>query len=146
MSNLTFDALAVALKARDGKLQNGKGELGVPGSQRSPSYWGNAMAGETGEACNLMKKLDRGDFTLDDKIIDNHTKQWVSVREAIAKELADVVTYAALFAEHNEIDLGKAVELKFNEISNRGNAPVFFDDGEPYVDVLTNDGPVRRYL
>lgn len=147
MSNLTFDGLAVALLARDGQLKNGKGDLGKPGSERSLSYWGNALAGEVGEACNLMKKVERGDFKLEDTIVDNHTGERITVRHALAKELADVVTYCALLALHTGTDLGTATELKFNEISERGDAEVFFDDGEPYT--LTGKigfAKERRYL
>jgi hypothetical protein len=66
--------------------------------------WACALAGETGEACNLIKKLRRGDA------IDT---------EDIGKELADVVIYADLLAARLGIDLGEAVVQKFNEVSDR---------------------------
>ncbi|WP_338508675.1 MazG-like family protein [Pseudomonas poae] len=69
-------------------------------------WWGNAMAGECGEACNVVKKIDRDGLTAD-RII------------ALGKELADVVTYADLLAARYGIDLGQAVALKFNEVSQR---------------------------
>ena len=28
------------------------------------SQWSNALAGEVGESCNIIKKIERGDFTL----------------------------------------------------------------------------------
>jgi NTP pyrophosphatase (non-canonical NTP hydrolase) len=68
------------------------------------SDWSNALAGETGEFCNLVKKVRVGEN------IDT---------EALAKELADVVIYADLCAQHFGIDLGEAVTRKFNEVSLR---------------------------
>jgi NTP pyrophosphatase (non-canonical NTP hydrolase) len=65
------------------------------------------MAGESGEACNLTKKMLRGD-----KSIDKHRKD-------LAKELADVITYTDLLAAAADIDLEKAVIQKFNEVSDR---------------------------
>lgn len=69
-------------------------------------WWGNAMAGECGEACNIIKKIDR----------DGDSPE---LHAALAKELADVVTYADLLAARFGIDLGKAVIDKFNEVSER---------------------------
>lgn len=75
----------------------------------SPTDWACAMAGETGEACNLIKKLRRGE----------------DVRpEDIGKELADVVIYADLLAHRLGIDLGTAVRSKFNEVSDRVKSPI----------------------
>ena len=65
---------------------------------------GGAMAGESGETCNLLKKLRRGEK--------------ISV-EDIASELADVITYADLIAARLDIDLGEAVRKKFNIVSKR---------------------------
>jgi NTP pyrophosphatase (non-canonical NTP hydrolase) len=70
----------------------------------TPLEWGGAMAGECGEACNLLKKLRR------DKKID---------LKEIAHELADVVVYTDLLAFKLGIDLGEAVRDKFNIVSSR---------------------------
>ena len=60
------------------------------------------MAGETGEACNLIKKLRRGE----------------AVRpETIGEEIADVVIYADLLAARLGLDLGECVRAKFNLVS-----------------------------
>jgi len=80
----------------------------------SPQEWSNALAGEVGEACNITKKMLRGDHTSDG-----------SWHEALAKELADVVTYADLLAARCGIDLGEAVRDKFNEVSRRRNSSIF---------------------
>ena len=68
--------------------------------------WGNALAGEVGEACNIIKKMKR----------DPHGTVTV---EQLANELADVVTYAAIIASKIDVDLGEAVIRKFNIVSER---------------------------
>jgi len=67
------------------------------------------MAGECGEACNVVKKIDRDGWSED-------------LQLKLAKELADVVTYADLLAARFGIDLGQAVAMKFNEVSERVNS------------------------
>lgn len=70
-----------------------------------------ALAGEVGEACNVIKKVRRGDRTMDD------------ARPDIANELADAVIYLDLLAARAGIDLGNAVAAKFNEVSERVGSP-----------------------
>lgn len=77
-----------------------------PLESKDGPWWGNAMAGECGEACNVVKKIDRDGLT-SERVV------------ALAKELADVVTYADLLASRYGIDLGHAVAMKFNEVSER---------------------------
>jgi len=74
------------------------------GEDWTPTDWGNAIAGEVGEACNLLKKLRRGESV---------------ERSAIAHELADAVTYIDLLANMLGIDLGQAVAHKWNHVSRR---------------------------
>ncbi len=76
----------------------------------SPTDWSNAMAGEAGETCNLTKKLRRGE---------------VIATERIAMELADVVIYADLLAARMGIDLGEAVRVKFNQVSEKRGSTFF---------------------
>lgn len=80
------------------------------------SDWGNAIAGETGEACNVIKKLRRAE-------INPELKAEVTVND-LAKELADIVLYADLTAAAYGIDLGLAVAKKFNEVSDRVKSPL----------------------
>jgi NTP pyrophosphatase (non-canonical NTP hydrolase) len=75
----------------------------------SPSDWMTAAAGEMGEAANLIKKRRRGE--------DIETKQ-------IAYELADTVIYLDLLAARLGIDLGAAVQEKFNIVSDRVGSEV----------------------
>jgi NTP pyrophosphatase (non-canonical NTP hydrolase) len=69
--------------------------------------WACALAGEVGEACNLIKKQRMG--------------KAISKKE-IADELADVQTYLDLLANHLNIDLAAATISKFNEVSDRHNS------------------------
>jgi NTP pyrophosphatase (non-canonical NTP hydrolase) len=78
-------------------------------------WWGNAMAGECGEACNVVKKIDRDGWSEE-------------LQSKLAKELADVVTYADLLAARFGIDLGKAVAMKFNEVSERVGSELRLDE------------------
>lgn len=70
--------------------------------------WALAVAGETGELCNNIKKANRGDLISIKKIMD---------------EAADIVHYCTLLANHYQFDLGQAVVDKFNEVSERHNNP-----------------------
>lgn len=76
------------------------------------SDWLMAITGELGELANVLKKIRRGDFTVEDK------------RGEIAKEIADVNIYLDLLSAKLGIDLGKAIREKFNEVSDRRHCPI----------------------
>ena len=133
MSKLTFDVLRLANTERLPTFKNSRGELthNATGSDWSPLEWGAAMNGEVGELIEVvlefarralkigdtLKKVRRGD--LDPTL--------ATVREAIAKELADVQIYLDLLASRFAIDLGEATLRKFNEVSKRVGSPVFIE-------------------
>lgn len=71
--------------------------------------WSNAIAGETGEMCNLIKKIRRGD-----EIDPNE----------VGKELADIIIYADILASLLGLDLSECVVQKFNEVSDRVGSDV----------------------
>ncbi len=82
-------------------------------------FRGLELAGEAGEACNVIKKLERA------------MRGWRGSRttvEQLAEELADVVITADLAAEAAGIDLSKAVPSKFNKTSREQNIAVFIGD------------------
>lgn len=79
----------------------------------SLSEWGNATAGEVGELCNVIKKIHRGDFSLEQ----------ANEKELIANEAADVVIYLDLLCQKAGIDLGTAIVNKFNESSVKIGIP-----------------------
>lgn len=116
MNRLTFGILRQANLKRIPQFKNAKGEPAhsePDGSDWIPAQWLQAVTGELGELANLMKKVDRGDFTLEE------------AREDLAKECADIQIYLDILAFRLGIDLGGATMLKFNEVSRRINVPVF---------------------
>lgn len=74
----------------------------------SLSFRGNELAGETGEACNIIKKLER---------IHMGIKSSAATEDALMEELADVVICADLIAMELGRDLGEATRRKFNATS-----------------------------
>ncbi len=89
----------------------------------SPTDWATAMAGECGEACNLIKKLRRLDGA--DMLKDSHFNRQALVL-ATGKELADLVIYADLLAARLGLDLGDEVARKFNQVSQERGSDVKF--------------------
>lgn len=78
------------------------------------SFRGNELAGETGEVCNVIKKLER------------ERLGWRGSRDTVehlAEELADVVICADLCAISAGIDLNAAVVAKFNATSEKVGLP-----------------------
>lgn len=74
------------------------------------AYRGNELAGEVGEACNVIKKLER------ERLGIGGSRTTV---QALAEELADVVICCDLVAMHYGIDLQRAIQDKFNASSDR---------------------------
>ena len=110
MTFLAFHELRDANIRRLPVFKNRRGEPAhskPDGSDWCLAQWCNAVCGELGEAANLIKKIERGDMTLDE------------AREDLAKELADVQIYLDLLAFRAGIQLGEATFLKFNEVSKR---------------------------
>lgn len=94
-------------------------EMGFPLDAWNPLEWAGAMAGEAGEACNFAKKINRRELgvgVFNDASIEE-------LREALAKELADVIIYADLLSASLGIDLAQALAKKFNEKSEEYGMP-----------------------
>jgi len=86
-------------------------------NQITLSFRGNELAGEVGEACNVIKKLDRERLG----IVGSR-----ATKEQLAEELADVVICADLIAMHEGIDLlGEAVPAKFNATTTKVGLTTF---------------------
>lgn len=81
-----------------------------PGNTITLEYRGNELAGETGEACNVIKKLARERLGL---------RGSRATPAQLAEELADIVICVDLIAMQLNIDLGEAVRVKFNATSKR---------------------------
>ena len=96
-------------------FKNAQGEPGHSesnGSDWSLGEWMCATAGELGEAANIIKKIRRGDFSLEEARVD------------LGKELADTLCYLDILAFRAGINLSKAYREKFNAISLRVGSPV----------------------
>lgn len=103
---LTFEELREADTARQKEWW-----ANAPGGVRpSLSYHGNELAGEVGEACNVIKKLERERLGVPGS---RATKQ------QLADELADVIICVDLIAQAEGIDLDEALVAKFNATSEK---------------------------
>lgn len=80
----------------------------------SVAEWGNATAGEVGEACNIAKKLLRLRQGL---VGNNHDTTEASLKQELANEIADFVIYADLWSASEGILLEDAIKQKFNATS-----------------------------
>lgn len=126
MSNLKFNTLREANIKRLPTFKNAKGEPAhsePDGSDWKLSGWSNAVLGELGELANLIKKIERNDFSL------------LEIQQQIANEIADVQTYLDLLAFRCNVDLGQATIDKFNEVSKRVSSPIYISiDGTRVYD------------
>jgi len=114
--NMDFQTLRAANIRRLPQFKNSKGQPAhsqPDGSDWSLAEWCNAVTGELGEAANLIKKVQRGDYTLDE------------ARQDLADEFADIVTYLDILAMRAGVDLGEATRSKFNMVSTRVGSDVF---------------------
>ena len=71
--------------------------------------WACCVSGEWGEACNMIKKLRRG--------------QTIPIEE-IGKEIADTVIYIDLLAQRLGLDLGEESRKKFKKVSVREGSEI----------------------
>ena len=121
---LTFNVLRNANLKRLPEFKNSRGEVvhtTSDGSDWCLAQWSNATLGELGEAANIIKKIERGDITLE------------AAREDLGRELADAATYLDILASVAGINLGQAIIKKFNEISERiGSRVILAEDDWHY--------------
>lgn len=127
--------LHVLREANLARLPEFKNAQGAPahtesdGSDLSLAEWANSVLGELGEAANVIKKIRRGDYALDD-VVEHRvtginerrtdiTTAPVRVRDLLADELADVLIYLDILAFRAGIDLSYATIWKWNATSER---------------------------
>lgn len=84
----------------------------------SLSDWAVALAGEVGELCNVVKKLNR----VRDGLTGNKETE-AELYAALWREAADVFIYLDLFAAVAGFDMLTAVCQKFNETSIKNGFP-----------------------
>jgi len=124
--DLTLATLEAANMARLPQFKNGKGLIAhskADGSDWSPLEWCGAILGELGELANLLKKVKRGDVTME------------QAQQAIADELADVQTYLSITARQCGVNLGEATISKFNRVSIRVGCGVRIMDPFTWEDI-----------
>ena len=74
------------------------------------SFLGCELAGEVGELCNVIKKLERERLGLPGSR---------ATEEDLAAEMADVIIVLDLIAARFDVDLERAVVRKFNATSDK---------------------------
>jgi NTP pyrophosphatase (non-canonical NTP hydrolase) len=84
----------------------------------SLSDWAVAMAGEAGEVCDVVKKLNR-----ERDGIRGNSKTEEELKIELGKELADTLIYLDLLAARAGINLSEVVTEKFNEVSEKFDFP-----------------------
>lgn len=89
----------------------------------SLAEWGNATAGECGEACNVAKKILRIDGRLK-RFTRTSFKSKEDYIEMLGEEIADTILYADLWAAAADIDLAQAIIKKFNTASDEYGSKV----------------------
>jgi NTP pyrophosphatase (non-canonical NTP hydrolase) len=116
MSKISFETLrqANAYRASDADKYNFCDKW-------TASQWMMALVGEVGELANYLKKIDRGDFTLEEKKIE------------VGKEIADIQIYLDLLALYLDIDLGTVTVDKYNEVSDRIGAGVYINHNDTWT-------------
>ena len=100
-------ANSVARAKEDFKTYDGVGLL----------YFSTALAGELGELCNLIKKLERHSNGGPD--VGNSIKVQDITKEKLAEEIGGGFIYLDLVAAKLGIDLEPAVTDTFNAVSNK---------------------------
>lgn len=103
----TFAEIQTACRVRD--------RAWMGNTSPSLSYRGNELAGEVGEFCNIIKKLDRE--------VMGVVGSRATVKQA-AEELADVIICAVNLANDLGLWLDHAVPHKFNLTSEKYDLPV----------------------
>lgn len=86
--------------------------------------WTNAMAGESGEACNAAKKMRRIECKMQQAGGDKPAPKTIEeAKRAILKEVGDTVIYADLVCQRIGMRMEDAVVLAFNQVSVRESFP-----------------------
>lgn len=92
---------------------------GFPDDGWTGSDWSNAMCGEAGEAANVVKKLRRDEFGIQQAASGPRP----ALLAKLAMELGDTFLYADLLAQYYGLDLGECVAGTFNRVSEREDLP-----------------------
>lgn len=118
LAKLTFDYVIKKSLSRSTRWHNGSID------KWSISDWAVALAGEVGELCNAVKKLNRietGAANINSPGRQLETREAAII--AIAEELADVFLYMPMLAARIGVDLRAEIVKKFNATSAKYNFP-----------------------
>jgi NTP pyrophosphatase (non-canonical NTP hydrolase) len=115
MAELTFAAVSAINRQRAARWHGDPfWEDGWTGAD-----WSNAMAGEAGETCNVVKKLRRFDFG----IRQAEAPDREALMAKLATEIGDTFLYLDLLAQFYRLDLATCVVDTFNRVSDREGFP-----------------------
>lgn len=113
-AGLTFAEVSATNRARCERWHPG-----FPADGWTGADWSNAMAGEAGETCNVVKKLRRLDFDLTQAAGDTRP----DLLAKLALEIGDTFVYLDLLAQHYGLSLAECVVATFNRVSVREGFP-----------------------
>jgi len=103
-----------------------------PGGEKIDlAFRGLELAGEVGELCNLLKKLIRVRKEIRGRLTDEQMGQKYlegKLFEQICEELADVIICTDLLAMELQVDLVRAIPMKFNETSRKVGVDVLLGE------------------
>lgn len=111
---LTFETLAGINLSR--ALRWHKGGL----QEWSISDWAVATAGECGEMCNAVKKLNRVEHAMQQKA---GPQDYETALNAVKMEIGDTAVYLDLLAQRLGLTLEDCIRDTFNRISQREGFP-----------------------
>jgi hypothetical protein len=113
-ADLTFAEVSAVNRARCRRWHKGFPVDGWTGAD-----WSNAVAGEAGEACNVVKKLRRAECGIAQAAGVSRDE----LVAALAVEIGDTFLYLDLLAQHYGLDLAACVVGTFNRVSAREGFP-----------------------
>ena len=85
------------------------------GALQGPLYRATELAGEVGELCNVVKKLERERLGLPGSR---------ATREQLEDELGDALICLSLLALEYDVDMDAAAARKFNKTSDKMGFPI----------------------
>jgi len=80
-------------------------------------YFSNAMAGETGEVCNAVKKLERVHHALPNKEAGVDKHDIPMLEQKVANECADAIIYALIILDQLSFDASAVIADVFDKKS-----------------------------
>jgi NTP pyrophosphatase (non-canonical NTP hydrolase) len=92
-----------------------------PGERLTLLFYANELAGEVGEACNVVKNIVRENLGISGVR---------STVDDLAEELADVVIVADILASMARVNLSKAIIAKFNSTSRARGFMTLLQEGK----------------